>query len=125
MHCYPFGRSLLLKFLQQLYLSSTCLIVSRFWLSRAIEGFLRGAVSPPDQHFLINRGLIKHLFDHIVNSDTKAKEIIQSSFDLLGELMKFNEAGFQEFNNAVENDAQVFVSSSFFDHRSKFLSVLL
>ena len=78
----------------------------RFWLSRAIEGFLRGSVCPPDQHFLINRGLIKHLFDHIVNSDTKAKEIIQSSFDLLGELMKFNETGFQEFNNAVENDAQ-------------------
>lgn len=78
----------------------------RFWLSRAIEGFLRGSVCPPDQHFLINRGLIKHLFDHIVNSDTKAKEIIQSSFDLLGELMKFNETGFQEFNNAVESDHQ-------------------
>lgn len=84
----------------------------RFWLSRAIEGFLRGVVSPPDQHFLINRGLVKHLFDHIVNSETRAKEIIQSSFDLLGEVMKFNAAGFLEFNKAVENEAQfdVFVS---------------
>jgi len=34
-------------------------IIFRFWLSRAIEGFLRGSVSPPDQYFLMNRGLIK------------------------------------------------------------------
>ena len=31
----------------------------RFWLSRAIEGFLRGAVTPLDQRFLIDRDLIK------------------------------------------------------------------
>eukprot|EP00111_Clytia_hemisphaerica_P024052 TCONS_00070896-protein len=86
----------------------------RFWLSRAIEGFLRGAVSAPDQHFLMNRGLIKHLVEHIVNDDTKSKEIIQSSFDLLGELMKFNSAGFQNFNDAVENEQQF----------EKFLSVM-
>ncbi|XP_057291959.1 short transient receptor potential channel 4-associated protein-like [Hydractinia symbiolongicarpus] len=86
----------------------------RFWLSRAIEGFLRGSVSPPDQHFLINRGLIKHLYEHIVTSDTKAKEIIQSSFDLLGELMKFNVAGFVQFNQSVESGAQF----------EKFLSVM-
>jgi len=44
---------------------------------------------------------------HIINEETKSKEIIQSSFDLLGELMKFNSSGFQTFNDAVESDAQV------------------
>jgi len=86
----------------------------RFWLSRAIEGFLRGAVSSPDQKFLINRGLVKHLFEHITDNDTKAKEIIQSSFDLLGEVMKFNADGYQQFNDAIDADHQF----------EKFLSVM-
>lgn len=78
----------------------------RFWLSRAIEGFLRGNVSAPDQFFLMERGLVKHLVQHITDRDTKSKEIIQSSFDLLGELMKFNSTGFQHFNDAIESDEQ-------------------
>ena len=45
--------------------------------------------------------------EHIVNDETKSKEIIQSSFDLLGELMKFNSSGFQNFNDAIENEQQV------------------
>eukprot|EP00795_Rhopilema_esculentum_P001923 gene1923-16433_t len=78
----------------------------RFWLSRAIEGFLRGRVSPPDQHFLINRDVIEHLLEHINNPETKSKEILQSSFDLLGELMKFNEEAFKRFNTYFNADAQ-------------------
>lgn len=78
----------------------------RFWLSRAIEGFLRGTACAPDQHFLVNRDLVKHLLVHILDKDTKAKEIIQSSFDLLGELMKFNPVAFQQFNDAITSDQQ-------------------
>ena len=35
--------------------------VTRFWLSRAIEGFLRGRASVGDQLFLIKRGLLEVL----------------------------------------------------------------
>ena len=31
----------------------------------------------------------------------KTKEVLQSSFDLLGELMKFNYLAFKEFNDVV------------------------
>ena len=36
----------------------------------------------------------------------KTKEILQSSFDLLGELMKFNYISFKEFNDCI-TDAEV------------------
>lgn len=36
----------------------------------------------------------------------KTKEVLQSSFDLLGELMKFNSTGFKEFNDSI-TDAEV------------------
>jgi len=78
----------------------------RFWLSRAIEGFLRGKVSPADQYFLIDRNIIEHLLGHILNPETKSREILQSSFDLLGELMKFNEFAFHKFNGFVTSDVQ-------------------
>ena len=35
--------------------------LTRFWLSRAIEGFLRGRASVGDQLFLIKRGLLEVL----------------------------------------------------------------
>jgi hypothetical protein len=31
----------------------------------------------------------------------KTKEVLQSSFDLLGELMKFNYIAFKEFNDVI------------------------
>lgn len=86
----------------------------RFWLCRAVEGFLRGRASPPDQMFLINRDLVKHLFEHIVDGDTKSKDTLQSSFDLLGEVMKFNAEAFKQFNESVQDETQF----------EKFLSVM-
>lgn len=78
----------------------------RFWLSRAIEGFLRGKASYADQIFLIKHGLLKLLVNHICSKEMKTKEDLQSSFDLLGELMKFNYTAFQEFNESI-TDAEV------------------
>ncbi|XP_020916846.1 short transient receptor potential channel 4-associated protein-like [Exaiptasia diaphana] len=75
----------------------------RFWLSRAIEGFLRGRASFGDQLFLVKRGLLEHLVDHIGSSEIKPKEILQSSFDLLGELMKFNPIAFKIFNSVIDD----------------------
>lgn len=75
----------------------------RFWLSRAIEGFLRGRASVGDQLFLIKRGLLEHLVDHITSEELKPKEILQSSFDLLGELMKFNPFAFKRFDLGISD----------------------
>ncbi|XP_065676385.1 short transient receptor potential channel 4-associated protein-like [Hydra vulgaris] len=79
----------------------------RFWLSRAIEGFLRGGVTPIDQRFLIDKDLIKHLVHNLINENLQSKEIIQSSFDLLGELMKFNACGYIKFNECIESSKQI------------------
>ncbi|XP_028410045.1 short transient receptor potential channel 4-associated protein-like [Dendronephthya gigantea] len=87
----------------------------RFWLSRALEGFLRGKASYADQIFLIKRGLLKLLVQHICSKEMKTKEVLQSSFDLLGELMKFNYIAFKEFNEViteVEFDKFILVMTS-------------
>lgn len=76
----------------------------RFWLSRALEGFLRGKASYADQLFLIKRGLLKLLVDHICSKEMKTKEVLQSSFDLLGELMKFNILAFRAFNDIISEE---------------------
>ena len=62
----------------------------RFWLARAVESFLRGSTSFADQTFLIRRGLLQHVANNIIQMEPRPKEILQSSFDLLGELIKFN-----------------------------------
>lgn len=87
-------------------LTKSCFVLLRFWLSRAIEGFLRGKASYADQIFLIKHGLLKLLVNHICSKEMKTKEDLQSSFDLLGELMKFNYTAFQEFNESI-TDAEV------------------
>ena len=43
----------------------------------------------------------QHLVDHITSEELKPKEILQSSFDLLGELMKFNQFAFIRFDQAI------------------------
>ncbi|XP_040581494.1 short transient receptor potential channel 4-associated protein [Lepeophtheirus salmonis] len=62
----------------------------RFWLCRAVESYIRGQISYADQVFLLRRGLLQHITASLINTDRRQKEIIQSSFDLLGELIKFN-----------------------------------
>ncbi|XP_032219166.1 short transient receptor potential channel 4-associated protein isoform X2 [Nematostella vectensis] len=110
--CCTGEKGLLSKILEVL-VKTPATAALRFWLSRAIEGFLRGRSSIGDQLFLIKRGLLEHLVEHITSPELKPKEILQSSFDLLGELMKFNEVAFKIFNSVV-TDKQF----------EKFLSIL-
>lgn len=70
----------------------------RFWLARAVESYLRGDTSYCDQIFLMRRGLLQHVASNIVEHDIRHKEILQSSFDLLGELIKFNWEAFKTFD---------------------------
>ncbi|XP_010880195.2 transient receptor potential cation channel, subfamily C, member 4 associated protein a [Esox lucius] len=73
----------------------------RFWQARAVESFLRGATSYADQMFLLKRGLLEHILFCVVDSGCKSRDVLQSYFDLLGELMKFNMDAFKRFNKYV------------------------
>ncbi|XP_054715839.1 short transient receptor potential channel 4-associated protein-like [Uloborus diversus] len=78
----------------------------RFWLSRAIESYLRGSFSSADQDFLLRRNLLQHIVQNLISSNNRHKEVLQSSFDLLGELIKFNVNAFQELNNHMHSNAR-------------------
>ncbi|XP_035633273.1 short transient receptor potential channel 4-associated protein-like [Oncorhynchus keta] len=83
----------------------------RFWQARAVESFLRGATYA-DQMFLLKRGLLENMLFCIIYSGCKSKDVLQSYFDLLGELMKFNIDAFKRFNIYVstDNKFQTFMS---------------
>uniref|UniRef100_A0A674EEV6 Transient receptor potential cation channel, subfamily C, member 4 associated protein b n=1 Tax=Salmo trutta TaxID=8032 RepID=A0A674EEV6_SALTR len=76
----------------------------RFWQARAVESFLRGATSYADQVFLLKRGLLEHILFSIIDSGCKSRDVLQSYFDLLGELMKFNIDAFKRFNKYVNTE---------------------
>ncbi|TSM04885.1 Short transient receptor potential channel 4-associated protein [Bagarius yarrelli] len=76
----------------------------RFWQARAVESFLRGATSYADQMFLLKRGLLEHILFCIIDSGCKSRDVLQSYFDLLGELMKFNIDAFKRFNKYVNTE---------------------
>ncbi|KAG2461397.1 TP4AP protein, partial [Polypterus senegalus] len=82
----------------------------RFWQARAVESFLRGVTSYADQMFLLKRGLLEHILFCIIDSKCKSRDVLQSYFDLLGELMKFNIDAFKIFNKYVNTDEKENVS---------------
>ncbi|MGH0145046.1 UNVERIFIED_CONTAM: hypothetical protein FKN15_014505 [Acipenser sinensis] len=84
----------------------------RFWQARAVESFLRGVTSYADQVFLLRRGLLEHILFCIIDSECKSRDVLQSYFDLLGELMKFNLLAFKRFNKYVDTEEkfQIFLS---------------
>lgn len=43
----------------------------------------------------------------IVDSECKSRDVLQSYFDLLGELMKFNIDAFKRFNKYINTDEKV------------------
>lgn len=74
----------------------------RFWIARAVESFLRGPTCKQDQIFYLKRGILDHLLHLLLDIQTSA-EVSQGHFDLLAELMKFNESAFKAFEDAVIN----------------------
>lgn len=78
----------------------------RFWLARAVESYLRGNTSYCDQIFLMRRDLLQHVAGNIVKHDIANKEILQSSFDLLGELIKFNIEAFKSFDLILNTESK-------------------
>lgn len=55
--------------------------------------------------------LTQHILYCIVDSECKSRDVLQSYFDLLGELMKFNVDAFKRFNKYINTDAKVKLTS--------------
>ena len=118
------------------YIQLLVFAVCRFWQARAVESFLRGATSYADQMFLLKRGLLEvnnprtpghpfftssvtflklvclsplsqHILFCIIDSGCTSRDVLQSYFDLLGELMKFNIDAFNRFNKYVNTEEKV------------------
>jgi len=60
-----------------------------FWLASCIESFLRGFYTP-HQIFVANTGMLYRLVKQIVTNEITRFNNIQISYDLLGEIIKFN-----------------------------------
>lgn len=58
-------------------------------MASCIEAFLRGS-EPVFQKFVAKSGMLAYLIEEIVSDAPKVPGCLQTSFDLLGELMKFN-----------------------------------
>ena len=80
----------------------------RFWLCRAVESYLRGGTSYADQIFLLRRGLLQHITASLIATETvRQKETIQSSFDLLGEMVKFNFDACKQMDSILNTEAKL------------------
>lgn len=53
---------------------------------------------------------LQHILFCIIDSGCKSRDVLQSYFDLLGELMKFNIDAFKRFNKYVNTEEKVSVS---------------
>jgi hypothetical protein len=65
--------------------------VYQFWLCSCVECFLRGQ-SEENQIYFARTGLLGHLVRHVVNhtSVRQTESLLQTSFDLIGEIIKYN-----------------------------------
>jgi len=79
----------------------------RFWLCRAVESYLRGGTSHSDQIFLLRRGLLQHITASLINTEVRQKETIQSSFDLLGEMVKFNYDACKQMDSILNSESKL------------------
>ncbi|PAA90164.1 hypothetical protein BOX15_Mlig011780g2 [Macrostomum lignano] len=73
----------------------------RFWLARAVESYLRCQGAYCDQVLLIRRGLLSHVASTLIEVDSPSREVVQSGFDLLAELLKFNEQAVRELDGQL------------------------
>ena len=50
---------------------------------------------------------LQHIVEHTLKEETKSKEVLQSNFDLLAELMKFNRTAYKRFEGIVNTEEVV------------------
>eukprot|EP00246_Nothoceros_aenigmaticus_P018067 TRINITY_DN9316_c0_g1_i1.p1 TRINITY_DN9316_c0_g1~~TRINITY_DN9316_c0_g1_i1.p1 ORF type:complete len:883 (-),score=147.83 TRINITY_DN9316_c0_g1_i1:126-2774(-) len=75
----------------------------RFWLASCVEAFLRGA-DYHDQELVASTGLMEHLLSEILKTGFRCANSLQINFDLLGELIKFNEVLFRRFTKLLKGE---------------------
>jgi hypothetical protein len=85
-------KKLIIKYIQECPYSS-----SKFWLASCIEVMVRGN-NTFFQNYVASLGLIPCLLYDIIYTTTDQMQILQLSFDILGELIKFNKGNFLLLN---------------------------
>ena len=110
----------------------TIFLKSRFWLCRAVESWLRSSshFGVADQLFVISRGLLQHIVNVLLETESPAgigesaqqqrhynapaggnsgppREVAQSSFDLLGEMIRFNMEACRQLDCLLASEAKV------------------
>ena len=107
------------------------LFLNRFWLCRAVESWLRSSsqFGVADQLFVIQRGLLQHIVNVLLETESAAgigesaqqqrlhnnaggntgppREVAQSSFDLLGEMIRFNMEACRQLDCLLTSEAKV------------------
>lgn len=84
---------LIIKYIQECHYSS-----SKFWLASCIEVMLRGNNTFIQFYIGSCTGLMPCLIYDILYAKTEQTQILQISFDILGELIKFNKANYLMLN---------------------------
>lgn len=136
--------------LSQILIQSPTITGVRFWLSSSIEAFLRGA-KPIEQLFVAKNGLLSHLVSHILtvtdktvqehsNSHDTLEDLLdsedevdgcqntsnlQSTFDLLSEIIKFNPYTLQLLENLLDQLAATTHSTMNINNVDRFFDTLL
>jgi hypothetical protein len=87
-----FLQKLIFKYMQECYYSS-----AKFWLSSCIEVMVRGD-NTFFQTYIATSGILPCLLYDILYSKQEQNQILQLSFDILGELVKFNRGNFYLLN---------------------------
>lgn len=90
-------QKILYKYIQECYYSS-----AKFWLSSCIEVLLRGN-NTLYQTYIGCNGLMPCLLYDILYSKKEKSQITQLSFDILGELIKFNRGNFFILNHYLSD----------------------
>eukprot|EP00002_Diphylleia_rotans_P029979 TRINITY_DN612_c0_g1_i8.p1 TRINITY_DN612_c0_g1~~TRINITY_DN612_c0_g1_i8.p1 ORF type:complete len:625 (-),score=97.09 TRINITY_DN612_c0_g1_i8:776-2650(-) len=83
----------------------------RFWLSSCVEAFLRG--SPPKyQDSLNSNGLMNHAIESVLKNGGLGGEGLQTGYDLISELVKFNPRAMCAFSESFnEKEFERFIGN--------------
>lgn len=84
--------------------------VYRFWLSACIENFLRGC-GQIGQIFMAQVGVLSCTMQHIIELVPSPLSTLQTSFDLLGELVKCNRVVLEMIDNYLDEEKFVIFTS--------------
>ena len=80
--------------------------VYRFWLSACVENFLRGS-GRAGQQLVADSGLLEYTVSYILQRETEEpskNQNLQTSFDLLGEMVKCNRGVLQQLEGTLSNE---------------------